>query len=390
MTMISILSKIFIKNKDSLSDGEIRSAYGTLCCVLGIVLNIILFGIKYFAGVISGSIAITADAFNNLSDAGSSVITLAGLRLAGKKPDRDHPFGHGRMEYLSGLAVSVIIILVGVELFRGSVDKIINPTGIDSSPVAIAILAVSVLIKGYMFFYNRGVGRKINSAGMKATALDCIGDAVATLVVLVSTVISNFTSLQIDGWCGILVSLFIVFAGIRSVKETVDPLLGMPPEKEFVDNVEKIVMSYDMIIGIHDLIVHDYGPGRIVVSLHAEVSGKEDIFVLHDVIDNAEQRLAEEMGCIAVIHMDPVETDNEISNGMRDAVCAIVCEYNSEATVHDFRMVPGVSHTNLIFDVVIPHNVRKTDNEIKSEICALVADKFANCNAVVNIDRPFV
>ncbi|MBQ7962097.1 MAG: cation transporter [Clostridia bacterium] len=388
--MISILSKLFIKNKDCDDASAVRNAYGSLCSILGIVLNIVLFGIKYFAGIISGSIAVTADAFNNLSDAGSSVITLAGIRMASKKPDKDHPFGHGRMEYLSGLAVSVIIILVGVELFRTSVDKIINPTPVESDAVTLIILAVSIAVKFYMFIYNRSVGKKINSAGMKATALDCIGDAVATAVVLASTVISRFTDVQIDGWCGILVSAFIIVAGIKSVKETVNPLLGMPPEKEFIGDVERITMSFDKIIGIHDLIVHDYGPGRVVVSLHAEVSGNEDIFELHDIIDNAEHMLADELGCMAVIHMDPIETDNEVTAAMHVKVAELLKGINEGITIHDFRMVPGTSHTNLIFDAVIPHEVKKSDSEVRKEICALVSDSIENCNAVVNIDRPFV
>lgn len=387
--MISILIKLFIKNKE-MDEGKKRSAYGTLCCIAGIFLNVVLFGIKYFAGVISSSIAITADAFNNLADAGSSVITLAGIRLAGKKPDRDHPFGHGRMEYLSGLAVSVIIIVVGFELFKSSVDKILNPADVDTSAVSIFILIVSIFIKGYMFLYNRKIGKQINSAGMKATALDCIGDAVATLVVLVSTVVSYFTELKIDGWCGILVSLFIMYAGIRSVKETVGPLLGMPPEKEFIDEIERIVMSYEKIVGIHDLIVHDYGPGRVVVSLHAEVDGKENIYTLHDIIDNAEQRLSEELGCMAVIHMDPIETDNAVTAKIRDDVALAVKTLGENITIHDFRMVPGDSHTNLIFDVVVPHEIKKSDKEVKEEICSIISEKFRYCNAVVNIDRPFV
>lgn len=388
--MISILSKLFIKNKEEHDEKRIRSSYGTLCCVVGIFLNLVLFGIKYFAGVISSSIAITADAFNNLSDAGSTVITLAGLRLAEKKPDKDHPFGHGRMEYLSGLAVSVIIILVGVELFRSSVDKIINPTDVDTSIAALVILVASILIKGYMFLYNRKIGKKINSAGMKATALDCIGDAVATLVVLVATVISYFTDLKIDGWCGILVSLFIIYAGIRSVKETVNPLLGMPPEKEFIDEVEKIVLSFEKIVGIHDLIVHDYGPGRVVVSLHAEVDGKENIYTLHDIIDNVEQKLSEELGCMAVIHMDPIETDNAVTAKVRNDVAEAVKVLGENVTIHDFRMVPGDSHTNLIFDVVVPHEITMSDSELKGKICEIISEKFRYCNAVVNIDRPFV
>lgn len=388
--MISILSKLFIKNKEGMNENKLRSAYGTLCCIVGIFLNLVLFGIKYFAGVISHSIAITADAFNNLSDAGSTVITLAGLRLAERKPDKDHPFGHGRMEYLSGLAVSVIIILVGIELLGSSVDKIMNPSDVDTSIAAIVILVASVLIKGYMFIYNNGIGKKINSAGMKATALDCIGDAVATSVVLVSTIISYFTGLKIDGWCGILVSLFIVYAGIRSVKETVNPLLGMPPEKEFIDEVERIVLSYEKIVGIHDLIVHDYGPGRVVVSLHAEVNGNDDIYALHDVIDNAEFKLAEELGCMAVIHMDPIETDNAVTTKVRNDVAEAVKALGENVTIHDFRMVPGDSHTNLIFDVVVPHEIKSSDSEIKEQVRSIIAEKFRYCNAVVNIDRPFV
>ena len=388
--MVTVLSKLFIKNADSMSDEKRRSAYGTLCCSLGIFLNIILFAIKYFAGVISGSIAITADAFNNLSDAGSSVITLAGIRLAGKKPDPEHPFGHGRIEYLSALAVSVIIIIVGVELFRSSVDKIINPTAVDRSVAAIVILVSSILVKGYMFIYNRKIGKTINSSGMKATAVDCIGDAVATTVVLVSTVISFFTDVQIDGWCGILVSLFIIYAGFNSAKETVSPLLGGPPEKEYVEKIEDIVLSYEKVVGIHDMIVHDYGPGRVMVSLHAEVSGKEDIYELHDMIDNIEHRLSAEMGCLAVIHMDPIETDDSTTAVMREKVADAVKIIDKGITIHDFRMVPGNSHTNLIFDVVVPYTVKLNDTEIKELVAKAVADACENCFTVVNIDRPFV
>lgn len=388
--MVTILSKLFIRNADSMSPDKKRSAYGTLCCCLGIFLNIILFGFKYFAGVLSGSIAITADAFNNLTDAGSSVITLVGIRFAGKKPDPEHPFGHGRIEYLSALAVSVIIVVVGVELLRSSVDKIINPSQVDKSIVSIVILAVSVIVKGYMFFYNRGIGKKINSAGMKATSIDCIGDAIATTVVLIATVISFFTEFRIDGWCGILVSLFIIYAGFNSAKETLSPLLGGPPEKEYVEQIESIVLSYKKIVGIHDLIVHDYGPGRVMVSLHAEVSGKEDIYILHDMIDNVEKRLSSEMGCLAVIHMDPIETDDESSAVMRRKAEEAVRSIDKDITIHDFRMVPGSTHTNLIFDAVIPYSVKLSDSEIKALIGKVVAEECENCFTVVSIDRPFV
>lgn len=388
--MIKLLSKIFIKNQDTMSISKKRSAYGTLCCMVGIFLNIILFGIKFFAGSISKSIAITADAFNNLSDAGSSVITLAGIRLAGKKPDPKHPFGHGRMEYLSGLAVSVIIIIVGVELLRTSFDKIIHPDAVDTSLVAIIILIISILIKGYMFIYNRGIGKKIDSAGMKATAIDSIGDAAATTVVLISSVISYFTDLRIDGWCGILVSLFIIYAGFNSAKDTISPLLGSAPEEEFVSEIENMVMSYDKIVGIHDLIVHDYGPGRVMVSLHAEVDGKEDIFELHDIIDNIEQRLSADLGCMAVIHMDPIETDNEVTTAYKLKVLDVIGEINEKISIHDFRTVPGKTHTNLIFDAVIPYEIKQSDEEIKELISEKVSQKCENCFCVINIDRPFV
>lgn len=388
--MITLLSSLFIRNKDAMSERKLREAYGTLCSAFGIFLNILLFALKYFAGTISGSIAITADAFNNLSDAGSSVITLVGLKLAGKEPDPEHPFGHGRIEYLSGLAVSVIIVVVGVELFRSSVDKILHPEAIETGAAAIIVLVVSIFVKGYMFFYNRRIGTKINSAGMKATAMDSIGDAVATFVVLIATVAAYFTDLPIDGWCGLLVSAFIIYAGLKSVKETVSPLLGGPPDKEFVDEIEKLVMSYEKIIGIHDLVVHDYGPGRVMVSLHAEVSGNENIFVLHDIIDNAEHALSREFGCIAVIHMDPIETDDNVTAQKRFLVSDAVKTIDSGITIHDFRMVPGVSHTNLIFDAVVPYSLKMSDSEIKQEISRVVGEKCENCNVVVNIDRPFV
>ena len=388
--MITVLSRIFLKNADSMSESSRRSAYGTLCCCVGIFLNIVLFGVKYFAGVISGSIAITADAFNNLSDAGSSAITLAGIQLANRKPDADHPFGHGRLEYLSALAVSVIIVIVGFELFTSSVDKIRNPVAVEASAVSIVILVLSVAVKGYMFFYNRRIGQKINSAGMKATAMDCIGDSIATVVVLISTVISYFTDVAIDGWCGILVSLFIMYAGFNSAKEIISPLLGSAPEQELLDKITSIVLSYDKVGGSHDLIVHDYGPSRIIISLHAEVNGNEDIYVLHDIIDNIEQHLARELNCLAVVHMDPVETDNEHISEMKEKVALLVTQINKDITIHDFRMVPGDTHTNLIFDAVVPFSAKLSDSEAKKEICRIVSENLENCYCVVTIDRPFV
>lgn len=388
--MISILGRIFLKNK-SKESAEGRRAWGALCSIAGIALNILLFLGKLLAGTFAGSIAITADAFNNLSDAGSSLITLIGFRFAGKKPDPEHPFGHGRFEYISGLLVSVIIIVVGVELMTSSISKIINPEPIGENWVLSAIiLGASILVKLYMFFYNRTVGKQINSAGMKATAMDCISDSIATAVVLLSLVIGVYFDIMIDGWCGVLVSLFILFAGFKSAMETLKLLLGAPPEKEFVEAIEKTVLAHPVVIGIHDLIVHDYGPGRQILSLHAEVDGKGDIYELHDEIDLIEQELAEVYGTLAVIHMDPVETDNEVTNSYRMSVAKIVKTLHEDVTIHDFRMVPGVTHTNLIFDAVVPHSVKADDNKLKKEICDLVSANLKNCNAVVQIDRPFI
>lgn len=388
--MISILGRIFLKDKSKDSPAG-RRAWGALCSIVGIALNILLFAGKLLAGTLAGSIAITADAFNNLSDAGSSLITLIGFRFAGKKPDPEHPFGHGRFEYISGLLVSVIIIVVGIELMTSSIGKIVNPEPIgDNWVLSVCILGASILVKLYMFFYNHRVGKAINSSGMKATALDCISDSVATTVVLVSIIIGVCFNVMIDGYCGVLVSLFILFAGFKSAMETLKLLLGTPPEKEFVEAVETTVLAHPIVIGIHDFIVHDYGPGRQILSLHAEVDGKGDIYEIHDEIDLIEQELAEVYGCLAVIHMDPVETDNEVTNSYRMKVAKIVKSIHQDVTIHDFRMVPGVTHTNLIFDAVVPFDVKDDDKKLKKDISNLVKENLKDCNAVVQIDRPFV
>lgn len=387
--MISLLGKIFLKNKSKdTPDG--RRAWGALCSIAGICLNILLFAGKLLAGTFAGSIAITADAFNNLSDAGSSLITLIGFRFAGKKPDPEHPFGHGRFEYISGLLVSIIIVVVGIELMTSSIGKIVNPEPIGEDWVLSAcILGASILVKLYMFLYNSRVGKSINSAGMKATAMDCISDSVATAVVLISLIVGVYFDIMIDGYCGVLVSLFILFAGFKSAMETLKTLLGTPPEKEFVEAVEASVLAHPIVIGIHDLIVHDYGPGRQILSLHAEVDGKGNIYEIHDEIDLIEQELAEVYGCLAVIHMDPIETDNEVTNSYRMSVAKLVKTIHKDTTIHDFRMVPGVTHTNLIFDAVVPFEVKDDEKKLKKDIAHLVKANLEGCNAVVQIDRPF-
>ncbi len=283
--MIRLLSKIFIRNRDDVENPEVRTAYGILCGAVGILLNLLLFAGKFFAGTLSGSIAITADAFNNLSDAGSSVITLMGFRLGGQKPDSEHPFGHGRIEYLSGLLVSMFIILMGFELARTSVGKILHPVPVEFSWVSVGILTASICVKLYMCYYNRTVGKRIRSTAMRATAMDSLSDSAATSAVLIATLAGRFAGVMIDGWCGILVALFIIWSGLGSGRDTLDPLLGQPPSAEFVSDIRDIVMAHPDILGIHDLIVHDYGPGRRMISLHAEVPASENVLDIHDEID---------------------------------------------------------------------------------------------------------
>lgn len=386
--MIAWLSRIFIKDRNNYGSPEVRRRYGMLCGGVGIFLNILLCCAKLLAGALSGSIAITADAFNNLSDAGSSVVTIAGFRLAGQKPDSEHPFGHGRLEYLAGLAVSFLILLVGVELFKSSLTKIITPEEVTFSWAAAAVLLLSIAVKVYMFVYNRGVGKKIDSAAMKAAASDSLSDCVATFAVLASMFICKWTGVNIDGWCGMAVAVFIFVAGVRSVKETVSPLLGQPPEAEFVKKIEDIIMSYDGVEGIHDLIVHDYGPGRRMISVHAEVPAENDVIVMHDLIDNIERRLSEETGCAAVIHMDPVIKD-ESTQKYKSMTLEIVRQVDPRITIHDFRMVKGNTHTNLIFDAVVPFDKKLDTAAVKKEIMQRIHEADSTLYAVVEIDRQY-
>lgn len=388
--MISLLSRWFIRDRDNVTDPAVRRAYGQLCGLVGIGFNILLFIGKFLAGTISGSIAITADAFNNLSDAGSSVITLLGFRLAGRKPDPEHPFGHGRIEYISGLIVSGLILLMGVELAKTSFDKILHPEAVDFSVIAIVILVVSIAVKLYMGMYNRQIGKKINSAAMAATAADCVSDSISTAAVLAAMLVAKFTGLMIDGYVGMIVAVLILISGIKAAKETIAPLLGQAPEAEFVEEIEKIVMAHEPICGIHDLVVHDYGPGRVMISLHAEVPASGDILELHDVIDNAEAALRKELNCEAVIHMDPIVTDDGITAALRTKVAEMVKTIDSRMTIHDFRMVPGNTHTNLIFDAVVPHGMEITDQEVGQRIREMVGKMEGNYFAVVLVEHSYV
>ena len=387
--MINLLVKTFVKDAGNVQDPQVRQRYGTLSGAVGIFLNLLLSAGKMIAGLITGSIAITADAFNNLSDAGSSFVTLVGFQLAGQKPDSEHPFGHGRMEYVSGLAVSVLILLMGLELGKTSIDKILHPEPVDASPLVFGILCVSIAVKLYMFLYNRRLGKKLSSPAMEATAMDSLSDSVATAAVLLATLVGRFTGLKIDGWCGVLVAAFILWSGINAVKDTLDPLLGTPPTHEFVQRIRDLVMAHGTILGIHDLIVHDYGPGRVMISLHAEVPANEDVLALHDEIDNVEKELREKLGCDAVIHMDPVVTDDGVTEETRHRVQTLVHCIDDAIDIHDFRMVSGPTHTNLIFDAVVPFGFRLTDQEVEEKIRKAVRALDGNYYAVVNVERSY-
>ena len=388
--MITLLARLFIKDRDRVQDASVRRAYGMLCSLTGIGLNVLLFFGKYLAGQLSGSIAMTADAFNNLSDAGSSVITLLGFRMAAKKPDPGHPFGHGRIEYLSGVAVSLIIIVVGVQLGIESVHKIMEPEAVDAGLVPMLVLVASICVKGYMFAYNRGIGRKINSPGMSATAVDSLSDCIATGVVLISMLLARFANINADGWGGAAVAAFIIFSGFRAAKETLSPLLGNPPDAQLVKDITDIVLSHPEVMNVHDLIVHDYGPGRLMVSLHAEVPGDGDIYALHDAIDTIEYELESKLGCAAVIHMDPVSPDGTKTAHMRNELAEAVKAIDPRLSIHDFRIVDGPTHTNVIFDAVLPNESALTEDEAKSALETLVHSLWQNSHPKVHIDRPFV
>ncbi len=388
--MISVLAKWLIPNREQVEDGAVRRAWGALCGFVGIGLNILLFAGKLAAGTLSGSIAITADAFNNLSDAGSSVVTLLGFRLAGKKPDAGHPFGHGRLEYVSGLIVAGLILLMGAELAKSSVDKILHPEAVTFSWLAAGILLASIGVKLYMYLYNRAVGKKIKSAAMSATAADSLSDTAATSAVLLAMVIGKLTDVQLDGWVGLVVALFILWSAVQAARDTISPLLGQAPDPMLVKEIESLVMAHDTVVGIHDLVVHDYGPGRCIISLHAEVPADRQVLELHDVIDNIEEELAQKLHCEAVIHMDPVVVGDPTVTALHQQVAALVKTIDPRITIHDFRMVPGQTHTNLIFDAVIPFDERLTRQQVAERIRQMVSEMEGDYRAVVKVENSYV
>lgn len=385
--MINFIAKHWIPDYRKYQDKRVRQQYGILCGIVGIFLNILLFAGKLFVGGISHSIAIMADAFNNLSDAGSSLILLFGFRLAGQKPDPEHPFGHGRLEYVAGLIVSMIIMVMAVELMRSSGQKILHPEEVIWHTGTLVMLVVSILVKLYMFTYNRSYGKKIASAAMGATALDSISDAVATFVVLISTVVSHFTGLQIDGVCGMLVGIFIMYAGISAARDTINPLLGQPAEECFVERVHEIVLSRKEILGMHDLVVHNYGPGRTMLSLHAEVPVDGSLVELHEVIDEVEHQISDELDCSAVIHIDPIWAKDEETQKMKKEMEADLKLMDPSLALHDFRVVRCTGHMKLFFDIQEPYSCKIEEKELVKRLQDHVAENHPGVELVVYVDR---
>ena len=386
--MIQFLIERFVPNWQNTQNSTVREKYGILAASVGILSNIFLFIIKILTGLIFNSIAITADAVNNLSDAGSSVITLLAFKIAGKPADPEHPYGHARMEYISGMAVSFIIILLGLQLIGSSFEKILHPETVTVSYLTYAVLIISILTKLWQGIFNRTVGKRIDSDALQATAADSLNDVFATSAVLISAVVYHFTSIPIDGWMGMAVAIFITISGIKLVIETGDPLLGQAPDPQLIREIGQRITSYDGVIGMHDLQVHSYGPGRTFASVHAEVPANVDILVSHDIIDNIEREVGAEMGINLVIHMDPVVTDNEKINRLKAEIDQIVKGIDTDLSMHDFRAVFGPTHTNLVFDVVVPPAFELTDSQIIQNISEKTK-KLGNYFCVITIDHNY-
>lgn len=386
--MIQFLVQKFIPNWQDTKNPSVRERYGVLAATVGILSNLLLFLIKILAGLLAGSISIIADAVNNLSDAGSSVITMLAFKISGKPADPKHPYGHARMEYISGMAVSFIIIFLGLQLMGSSFEKVLHPQAVSLSALTYIILVISVLVKLWQGIFNRKLGKKIASESLQATASDSLNDVIATSAVLISAVFYHFTQIPIDGWIGLLVAGFITFSGIKLVIETGNPLLGEAPDPEFIQKLGSSIMEYDGVIGMHDLQVHSYGPGRVFATVHAEVPANVDILVSHDIIDNIEREVGAELGINLVIHMDPVVTDNEQINLLREQIEQIVKSVDTDLSMHDFRAVSGPSHTNLVFDVVVPPGF-ELDNERVTQTISEKAKKLGNYFCIITIDRNY-
>ena len=385
--MTDFILKRFVKNYENSKDPKVRQACGSLVAIVGIAVNILLACIKLIAGVISGAISITADAVNNISDAGSQVVSLITFKISAKPADRDHPFGYARIEYVASMIVSFLILFVSITLFSESVKQIMAPEETNYSIIVMVILAISVLAKLWLFFFGRSAGKKLNSDVIRASATDSLSDACATFAVLISAIIGRCFEIAIDGYMGVIVAVFIFIAGIKVLNETKNSILGSAPEPEVVESIVKIALEYEDILGVHDMVVHNYGPGNTICSFHAEVDGKVDVFKTHDCIDNIERRLYNELGIRATIHMDPIVTDDAIVSALRIRVASVVKEIDERLTIHDFRYVVGITHSNLIFDVTVPFEIKESNDRIKELVSDKIAELDPNYFAVITIDR---
>lgn len=383
------LVKKFIKDYENTQDINVRASYGKLSGKIGILCNVFLFIGKFLAGTVSGSVSITADAVNNLSDAASSIISLIGFKMAEKPADEDHPYGHARYEYLSGLTVAVMIILIGFELFKTGFDKVLHPTAVDFSVISAVVLLISILIKLWMSLFNKSLGKKINSSALEATAADSRNDVISSAAVLSASVISHFLKINLDGYMGIAVAVFILYSGIGLVKDTLDPLLGKAPDPELVDYIQNKILSYDGVLGTHDLMIHDYGPGRKFASVHVEMAAEEDVLKSHDVIDNIERDFLANDSLNIIVHFDPIVTKDAIVNDLRSWLLEQVKSIDNRLSIHDLRVVPGTTHTNLIFDCVMPNSLNLSPSELKLKIRKLVNDKYPNYYCVITVDSSY-
>lgn len=389
--MTDLIVKTFIKDHKNINDSKVRTRYGILSGCVGIALNVVLCLMKFFVGSMTGSIAITADAVNNLSDAGSSAVTVFGFKMAGKPADRDHPFGHGRIEYITAMIVSFIILFMGIELAIQSVEKIRSPENVQFSLIGAVIIAVSILGKLWLAFFNKSLGRKINSPAMTAVVADSISDIAATSITLIALILSNFfPNLHVDGWLGIVVACFVLKAGLDIFRDTLSTLIGKSPSKELVEALKKKILSYDHVSGIHDLIVHSYGPGRDFATVHVEMPSDLNVMVGHNIIDDIENDVKKEMGIDLTIHYDPIEVNNERVTELKEITENVVRKVNPELSIHDFRIVDGPMHTNLIFDVVIPYGFKESPKEIISEISSQISEINSSYFTVIKVEHSFV
>ena len=388
--MTKLFIKLFVKNPTDLQNPKVRSSYLSLAGFTGIAVNLLLFIGKLVLGLISASVAIIADAFNNISDAGSAIVALIGFRLASKPVDKEHPLGHGRLEYVTGFIVNMLIILVGFELFKSSLDKILHPVLPTVGNITLILLAVAILVKAWLFTFYRKISKLTSSATVKASSLDSLTDCIATALVLISALIARFYGVAIDGWAGSLVAVFIVFTGIKASKETIDLLLGSPPSPAFIQEIYDFAKNYPQIIGLHDVMVHDYGVGRQIVSFHAEVSADSDINLAHEEVDKMERDMHEKFGCIVTVHLDPIVTNDPLVNELRTLVEQTAKEMNEEFTIHDFRMTKGEKNNNLIFDLVLPADCTMPTQDAEKQLAERIQSKKPDCSCVIRAEHPFV